>query len=183
MVESTNNTILVGNPSTVRGHRLSIAVTSSHFFYGCRDNLVAHGRTNDAGTSAVYTTNRDRITCVSVCSDNVRVAFGDDKGRVTIVKFVNGKFEAHKEHFLLSGVVNEILWSADTKCLVALGENKGQLAAINPESGSRMGDVTGFTATVLCGVFTAKKILWSAGESNEILRHDGIPFKGQGKKI
>jgi len=30
---------------------------------------------------------------------------------------------------------------------------------------------------------TNEKVLFSAGESNEILRHDGIPFKGQGKKV
>lgn len=185
MVDSStpHQMILVGNPSTVRGHRTSFAVTATHFFYGVKDNLVARARTEDHLNSAVFCANRERVTCVSLCSDNVRVAFGDEKGKVTIVKFQNGKFEPHKEHFCLTGVVNELLWSTDGKCLVAIGENKGQLAAMNPESGSRMGEITGVTATVLCGVLTAKKVLFTAGESNELLRHDGIPFKGQGKKV
>lgn len=182
MVESTVR-MIVGNPSTIRGHRTSIAVSETHLFYGVKDNLVAKGIQNDETTSAVFCTNRDRITCVSVCSDKIRVAFGDEKGKVTILKFADNKFEPHKEHYLMPGVINEILWSADTKCIVAIGENKGQLAAVNPESGSRMGDVLGLTATVLCGVLTPEKVLFTAGESNEILRHDGIPFKGQGKKV
>jgi hypothetical protein len=183
MVESSSTKMIVGNPSTIRGHRASIAVSETHFFYGVKDNLVARGIHNNETTSAVFCTNRDRVTCVSLCSDKIRVAFGDEKGKVTILKFADNKFEPHKEHFVMPGVINEILWSADTKCLVAIGENKGQLAAINPETGSRMGDILGLTATVLCGVLTAEKVLFTAGESNEILRHDGIPFKGQGKKV
>lgn len=46
-----------------------------------------------------------------------------------------------------------------------------------------MGDITGVTATALCGVYTAKKILFTAGEGNEILKHQGLPFKGQGKQV
>ena len=158
-------------------------MTPTHFFYAAKDNLVAKSRTAETTQSAVWCLNRDRITCVTVAHDGARVAFGDEKGKVTVLKWKNGQFEAHKEHFLLMGIVNEILWSADDKCLVALGENKGQCAACNPESGSRMGDVLGFTSTVLCGVLTAEKVLYSAGEGSEILMHQGIPFKGQGKKI
>lgn len=81
----------------------------------------------------------------------------------------------HKEHFMLTGIVNEIVWSKDDKVIVAVGE---KACALNPESGSRMGDVTGSTAKILCAVLTSEKVLFSAGEGNEILRHDGIPFKG-----
>lgn len=167
----------------MRGHRTSFVASPTHFFYAVKDNLVARGRTNDTQSSAVFCSNRDRITCVSLSNDGVRVAFGDEKGKVTILKFINGKFEPFKEHFVLGGVVNEIVWSKDNKCLVALGDNKGSAAAINPDSGSRMGDVTGFTSAVLCSVLTNEKVLFSAGEGNEILRHDGIPFKGQGRQV
>lgn len=179
MVEaSAQNLILVANPTTVRGHRTSFDVSPTHFFYPAKDNLVAKSRTADSTQSAVWCLNRDRITCVALAHDGSKVAFGDEKGKVVVLKWKDNKFEAHKEHFLLSGLVNEILWSADDKCIVALGENKGQLAACNPESGSRMGDVTGFTSTVLCGVLTSEKVLYSAGEGNELLKHQGIPFKG-----
>lgn len=178
---SAHNLILVANPTTVRGHRTSFDVTPTHYFYACKDNLVAKSRTADSTQSAVWAQNRDRITSVAVAHGGARVAFGDEKGKVVILKWADNQFEAFKEHFLLSGVVNQLLWTNDDKCIIALGENKGQLAACNPESGSRMGDITGFTSTVLCGVYTADKMLYSAGEGNEILKHQGLPFKGQGK--
>jgi WD40 repeat protein len=180
---STHNNIIVSNPSTVRGHRTSFEVSPTHYFYAAKDNLVAKSRTAETTQSAVWCLNRDRITSVALSHDGTRVAFGDEKGKVTILKWKDNKFDAHKEHFLLMGIVNEILWSHDDKCIVALGENKGQLAACNPETGSRMGDVTGFTSTVLCGVFTAEKVLYTAGEGNEILQHQGTPFKGQGTQV
>lgn len=184
MVEANaHNSIIVANPTTVRGHRLSFDVSPSHFFYAVKDNLVAKSRTDDTKLSTVWCLNRDRITSVALSRDGAKVAFGDDKGKVVILKWKDNKFEAHKEHYLLNGIVNEILWSADDKCLVALGENKGQLAACNPETGNRTGDLTGFTSTILCGVLTAEKVLYTAGEGNELLRHQGIPFKGAGKSI
>jgi WD40 repeat protein len=81
---------------------------------------------------------------------------------------------------MLTGIVNEIVWSKDNKVLVAVGE---KACALNPESGSRTGDVLGATGKILCAVFTPENVLFSAGEGNEILRHDGLPFKGQGKPI
>lgn len=129
-------------------------------------------------TSTVYTNSREKISAVSASNDGTRIAFGDEKGKVTILKWSNGQLEMHKEHYMLTGIVNEIVWSKDDKVIVAVGE---KACALNPEGGSRMGDVTGSTAKILCAVLTPEKVLFSAGEGNEILRHDGIPFKGQGK--
>lgn len=81
---------------------------------------------------------------------------------------------------MLTGIVNEICWSKDGKVLVAVGE---KACALNPESGSRTGDVLGATGKILCAVLTEEKVLFSAGEGNEILRHEGFPFKGQGKQV
>ena len=81
---------------------------------------------------------------------------------------------------MLAGIVNEIVWSKDNKVIVALGE---KACALNPESGSTTGDVLGATGKVLCAVLTHENVLYSAGEGNEILRHEGIPFKGQGKTV
>jgi len=49
--------MFVANPFTVRGHRLSVALNATHIFYGCKENLVAHGRADGWKTSAVYTGN------------------------------------------------------------------------------------------------------------------------------
>jgi hypothetical protein len=188
MVDSSKNNlqgVFVGNPSTVRGHRASFDMTATHYFYAVKDNLVARPRDHaDDHKAVIFCQNRSRITAVSVCKSQPHmIAYGDEKGKVGIVKFVDGEILPHKEHFLLTGVVNEILWSADGKCVMAIGESKGRLAAVNPESGSQMGDILGITATSLCGVFTPKKAMFSAGESSELLKHQGIPFKGQGTQI
>jgi WD40 repeat protein len=184
MVDSTSSSkrIFVGHPTTVRGHRTSFAVSGGFAYFGVRDNLVAKGlnpaTTNEVST--IYTTSREKISAVSVSNDGQKIAFGDDKGKVTILKWENGQLEQHKEHYMLTGIVNEIVWSKDNKVLVAVGE---KACALNPESGSRTGDVLGATGKILCAVFTPENVLFSAGEGNEILRHDGVPFKGQGKPI
>jgi len=184
MVESSagSNLIFVGHPTTVRGHRTSFAVSGGFTYYGVRDNLVARGLNSVStnSSSTVYTNSRDTISAVSVSHDGQKIAFGDVKGKVTILKMENGQLEQHKEHFMLNGVVNEIVWSKDSKVLVAVGE---KACALNPESGSRTGDVLGATGKILCAVLTPENVLFSAGEGNEILRHDGVPFKGQGKAI
>jgi hypothetical protein len=75
----------------------------------------------------------------------------------------------------MSGVINHLIWSPDGKAIICLGEGA---AALNPESGSHVGSILGHTAKILCGVLNSEKVLFSAGESNEILRHEGPPFKG-----
>lgn len=146
-------------------------------FYGVNDNLVVRGLNPATSTtvSTVFTSSRDKVSAVSVSHDGQRIAFGDEKGKVTILKMVNGQLEQHKEHFMLTGIVNEIVWSKDNKVIVAVGE---KACALNPESGSRTGDVLGATGKLLCAVLTPENVLFSAGEGNEILRHEGIPFKG-----
>ena len=84
---SAHNLILVANPTTVRGHRTSFDVTSTHYFYATKDNLVAKSRTADSSESTVWCQNRDRITCVAVAHGGARVAFGDEKGKVVILKW------------------------------------------------------------------------------------------------
>jgi len=112
---------------------------------------------------------------------SARIACGTDKGRVLIVRLSSeGVIEADKEHFCMGGAINQLIWTPDGKALIALGEGAG---AINPENGHHVGDILGHTAKILCGVLNSEKVLFSAGEGNEILRHEGPPFKGQGRPI
>ena len=142
---------------------MSIAANATHFFYIIRDNLIARSRTNERADSIVYANNFVKLTCVSLCSDGERIAVGDEKGRVIILKIENGAFIVHKEHYCLGGAVNVIMWSPDNKNIVALGNCKGMGASINSESGTKMGDITGFTDVVLCGAYTPEKFVYSAG--------------------
>jgi len=109
-----------------------------------------------------------------------RIGYGDEAGKITILTLADGQLTMDKEWPFLAGPVREIVWKEDGKAIVALGE---KAVAFNPDSGSTTGDVLGATGKILCAALTKDKALFSAGESNEILRHDGIPFKGQGKKV
>jgi len=49
--------------------------------------------------------------------------------------------------------------------------------------GSQLGEVLGHTQNVLASAVTPRPFkLFSAGEANEILVHEGVPFKGQAQK-
>jgi len=43
--------------------------------------------------STIFTNSRDKISAVSVSHDGTKVAIGDEKGKVTILKNDNGKLE------------------------------------------------------------------------------------------
>jgi len=109
-----------------------------------------------------------------------RIGFGDEAGKITIMTLADGQLTMDKEWPFLAAPIRVIVWKEDGKAIVALGD---KAVALNPDSGSALGDVLGATGKILCAVLTKEKVLFSAGESNEMLRHDGIPFKGQGKKV
>jgi len=75
----------------------------------------------------------------------------------------------------MGGAIHHLIWTSDGKFIIALGEGA---AAINSENGCHVGDILGHAGKILCGVLTSEKVLFSAGEGNEILRHEGPPFKG-----
>ena len=89
------------------------------------------------------------ITCVSIFSPNaniLRIAFGDEAGKVTILKLADGQLTLDKEWPLLPGAVREIVWKSDGKNMIVLGE---KACAINPDNGSTTGDVLGATGKIL----------------------------------
>ena len=91
------------------------------------------------------------------------------------MKFADNKTTLENQYPFLQGPIREIVSTQDGKCIVALGD---KAVSLNPDSGSAMGDVLGNTGKILCAALTKDKVLFSTGESGEILRHDGIPFKG-----
>lgn len=84
---------------------------------------------------------------------------------------------------LLGGAINSIAWTNDAERIIAVGAGQGHFAAArNASTGSKLGDVLGHTANVLaCAVTPRPFKLFSAGEANELLVHEGAPFKGQAK--
>ncbi len=110
---------------------------------------------------------------------SAKIGYGDISGKITILNLADGQLTVDKELPFLAGPVREIVWKVDGKAIVALGE---KAVSFNPDSGSTTGDILGATGKILCAALTKEKVLLTAGEFNEILRHDVITFKVQGKK-
>jgi len=126
------------------------------------DNLVASS--DSLVGNAIYTNNRSRVTAIAVFEINATtclVAFGDEKGKMTILRFEEGVFTLDKEHFCLAGAINHLIWSADGKVCIALGDGA---MALNPDNGSTVGSILGATGKILCGALTPEGVLFSAGE-------------------
>ena len=104
---------------------------------------------------------------------------------VTVVTLKeNGEITKDKEFQLLSSQVNEVIWSPDGTRLIAVGAGTEIRAnAVTFDTGSKCGTILGITCNQLCSDLAQiekKFTLFSAGEGNEIIFHEGIPFKGQG---
>ena len=152
--------------------------------YAIRDNLIFRNITFP-NASRVYCEHRSRITCVAEQKTNGKFAFGDEKGLVTVVALRDsGEIVKEKEFNMLGQEINQLCWSNDGTRLVAIGAgNEIKAAGVTFDTGSKCGTILGITANCLCADLAhieKKYALFSAGESNEIMIHDGIPFKGQG---
>ena len=188
MVEqSSESTIVVGNPTVVRGHRVSMIYSEKRphlLVYAIRDNLIFRNMANPT-ESRVYADHRSRITCVSEQKTAGKFAFGDEKGLVTVVTLKeNVQITKDKEFQLLAQEINQVIWSNDGTRLIAVGFGTDTKAnGVTYDTGSKCGTILGITSNQLCGDLAQidkKYALFSAGEGNEIMYHEGIPFKGQG---
>ena len=80
--------------------------------------------------------------------------------------------------------MTQILWSNDGTRLIAVGFGSETRAnAVTIDTGSKCGTILGITSNRLCAdlvLVEKKQTLISGGEGNELIVHEGIPFKGQG---
>jgi len=97
----------------------------------------------------------------------------------------DGTFNKDKEYPFTAGALNQVLWSHDSTRIVAVGAGTDIKAnSVVADTGSKCGTILGFTSNQLCADLAQvekKSVLFTAGEGNEILVHEGFPFKGQGK--
>lgn len=153
--------------------------------YATKDNLVFRDVEN-AFNSKIYAGHRSKITAIAEQKTLGKIAIGDETGKVSIITLRgDGTFFMEKEFEMLSGNVNQILWSNDGNRIVAIGAgSETKAVAILIDTGSKSGTILGFTGTQLCSdlAFLEKKTtLFTGGEGSEVLGHEGFPFKGQGK--
>ena len=79
--------MIVGNPTVARGRRADLIYSLKRpqfLIYAVRDNLVFRNMVNP-NESRVYTDHRSKITSVSEQRTAGKIAFGDEKGMVTII--------------------------------------------------------------------------------------------------
>jgi len=91
---------MVGYPTSVRGHRTSLATWNNFKIYGVMNNLIV--ATESIEGNAVFTENAETISAVTVYPQSettARVAFGTDKGKVNILRLSqDGSLVSDKEH-------------------------------------------------------------------------------------
>ena len=155
--------------------------------FAIRDNLILLNLDNPA-QSKVYADHHARITAIAEQPTAGRIAFGDEKGMVTVVTLKqDGTFSKDKDYPFTAGEINQVLWSVDGQRLIGVGAGSDIKAnAVMADTGSKSGTILGFDATQLCSDFAQveKRVaLISAGEGKDILVHEGFPFKGQGKAV
>ena len=182
--------LIVPNPSVERGHRATLLYSTKRantLYYATRDNLIFLDTANPL-MSKVYASHHARITSIAENPKTGRLAFGDEAGLVTALTLKqDGTFNEDKTYPFISGELNQVLWSEDGLRIVGVGAGTDLKAnAVTADTGSKSGTILGFTATQLCsdlGKSGKKNVLFTAGEGNEVLVHEGYPFKGQGKSL
>lgn len=102
---------------------------------------------------------------------------------VTLITLkADGTFSKDKEYPFTAGAINQVLWSHDSTRIIGVGAGTDIKAnAVVADTGSKCGTILGFTSTQLCADLAQvekRSVLFSAGEGNEILSHEGFPFKG-----
>ena len=185
MVESNANggAIVTANPSVTRGMRVRLACNGTHWFYACKNNVIARSMANEMADSFVYTEIQDKVTAVVLAPDNERLGVGTETGRFCVLRWTGKKLALVKDHECkLSGAIRAVVWPQQGPNVVVLGESKGTGSCFDSETGSQRGDVTGFLDTVLCGFMTKAKVMYTAGQMKEILRHE-MPFKAPPTKV
>lgn len=123
----------------------------------------------------------DDVTCAKWSSDGNLLAFGDEKGAVKIIHKVDGEWKVkYSNDNLLGGAVNDISFSDDNKKIVVVGGGGQRAKAVNIETNSNVGEMTGgHTMTLLsCDIRQTKPFgAVATGEDKEIQAYNGPPFK------
>ena len=105
--------------------------------YACKNNVVFRS-IETPSESYIYTEHNANITCVSVPPKGERFAIGDVNGKVNVIsRNEQGQYTVVKEHHILNGQVNAIVWTDDGQRIIAVGAGSGVFAgARQAEMGS-----------------------------------------------
>ena len=184
----TCTNMLAPNPSAKRAQRVKWSMKPSKdeneqiIAYGSGKNVVFRNL-KEPGKSMIYNKQiLNNVTCVKYNHTGYYVAFGDEKGNVKVIGWSqaeNGfvvKYE--KDGLLAGGAVNDIAFSEDNQKIAVVGAG-ARAKAINIESNSGAGELTGHTATVLSvDIKTSKPYKCVlTGEDKEVQTYKGPPFK------
>jgi hypothetical protein len=146
--------LIHGNPQTFRGRRVNMVYSKKRentLIYAIRDNLILLNLT-DPTQSKVYADHHARITAIAEQPNGGKIAFGDEKGIVTVVTLkADGTFSKDKEFPFVTGEINQVIWSNDGQRLMGVGAGTDVKAnAVMADTGSKSGTILGFDATQLC---------------------------------
>lgn len=143
------------NPTTQRAFRVkwSLKPNSQIIAYAAGTNLVIRDLA-DCRNSFIYNQQViNDITCVRYNHNGHYVAFGDAKGGLKVIGWSGAEnnyiVKYENENMISGGAVHDIAWSEDNKKIIAVGSGNSRAKALDIDSGSGAGEVTGHTGTLL----------------------------------
>ncbi|KAK2964836.1 putative 66 kDa stress protein [Blattamonas nauphoetae] len=178
----TINTTYVPNPNTERGKptRLTSTPSGEEIVYGAGNAVIVRSIKDPMQIDAFYG-HRAPVQVARYCPSGYYCASADAHGRVLIWSTGTKNEKITKlEKPSLSGGVNDLSWSDDSKRVLVVGEGKDKKAEVfNWDTGTSLGDISGHTAQLLAGTIRPCRPyrVVTAGEDKLVNFYKGPPFK------
>jgi len=168
-------------PNTTRGKPTVLGgdPKGKNIVYACGQNIVIRDIENPL-ICDFYTEHTHNTTVAKYSPSGFYIASGDSVGNVRIWDTVNKEHILKFEMRALAGSVNDIAWSEDSKRIIAVGDGKETFgAAFMFDSGSRAGDITAHSKTILSvDIRQKRKFRAITGDAEPNMGwFEGYPFK------
>lgn len=183
--------ILAPNPMAKRANRVKWSMKPSKdgsdriIAYAAQKNLIIRDLNDPLKTKVFNNQILNEITCVKYNHDGNYIAIGDDKGGVRVIGWSDAEknfvVKYQNDGLLAGGQVNDIAFSDDNQKIVVVGAGGQRAKAVNIDTNSNCGELTGHTSTLLCVDIKITKPFKCvlSGEDKEIQVYKGPPFKSE----
>ena len=183
-----NTAIWAPNPKGKRAQRVKWGMkpsadgSESVIAYGVQKALIVRDLNNARNTKVWTKSNPHDVTCAKYSPSGSYIAYGDEKGGVKVVGWnpnENTFMVKYENENLLGGAVMDIAWTEDNQKIVVVGDGKTRAKAINIDTKSGCGELSGHSQCLLTvDVKTTRPFKCVlTGQDMQIQVYKGPPFK------
>eukprot|EP01102_Stenamoeba_stenopodia_P018587 TRINITY_DN683_c0_g1_i1.p1 TRINITY_DN683_c0_g1~~TRINITY_DN683_c0_g1_i1.p1 ORF type:complete len:603 (+),score=164.15 TRINITY_DN683_c0_g1_i1:90-1898(+) len=168
-------------PQTTRGKPVLLGgdPKGNNILYTCGNSVIIRN-IKTPGIADVYSEHQHAPTVARYAPSGFYIASGDVSGTVRIWDTTQAEHPLKIELRPLSGTINDLAWSDDSKRIVAVGEGKEKFgAAFFWDSGASVGEITGHSKPITTVDFKQTRPYRVATGSEDFLVNwfEGPPFK------